>query len=97
MGLRCGDQEVIPVVNYRCISSYAVVRFLKVRCQSNFAQVGNECMDTRFCVCVCARACVRANMMGFHCIHDSETSIISLCVISSQVSFMSCIPEKSFL
>ena len=40
MGLRC----VTPAVNYRCISSYAVVRFLKVRCQSNFARVGNECV-----------------------------------------------------
>jgi len=75
VGLRCGDQEVIPAVNYRCISSYAVVRFLKVRYQLNLAQVRNECMDTHFCVCVCV--CVR---MRFHCIHDSETSVYNFCM-----------------
>ena len=46
------------VVNYRCISSYAVVRFLKVRCQLNFAQVKNECMDTHLFVCLCVYVCV---------------------------------------
>ena len=78
MGLSCRDKEVIPIVNYRCFSSYAVVRFLKVRCQSNFAQVGNECMDARVCVCVRVCACVRACVCACACWSPQKGALLHM-------------------
>lgn len=80
MGLRCGDQEIIPTV-YRCTPVYAVVRFVKVRCQSNFAQVGNECVNTS----VCVHACMRTSA---HCVHYRETSVHCVCMCHFLISII---------
>jgi hypothetical protein len=64
------------------------------QCILYFAQVGNECMDT--CVWVCARVCVHVcTQVRTVYITVKLLSIVSVCVIFSQVSFMCYIPEKS--